>query len=186
MGQHGRVPHDHPLPRAAPHRVLLARPGRRLSPLLQPAPHPQRRSRDHAGAARARAVRPASAAGGPGARGRPGARTDVRRGRMANERRSGLRLWDRLILFTAWVATCGLVYLLGFYVGKGTQIGRLGLEERVVRLPVTSAPPHEGQRPKSEGERTFYDTLVAGQAGEPRAGAPTAAAKGAATTARGD
>ena len=105
---------------------------------------------------------------------------------MANERRSGLRFWDRLILFTAWVATCGLVYLLGFYVGKGTQIGRLGLEERVVRLPVTSAPPHEGQRPKSEGELTFYDTLVAGQAGERRAGEPTAPAKGAATTARVD
>ena len=105
---------------------------------------------------------------------------------MANERRSGLRFWDRLILFTAWVATCGLVYLLGFYVGKGTQIGRLGLEERVVRLPVTSAPPHEGQRPKSEGELTFYDTLVAGQTGERRAGEPTAPAKGAATTARVD
>jgi len=105
---------------------------------------------------------------------------------MANERRSGLRFWDRLILFTAWVVTCGLVYLLGFYVGKGTQIGRLGLEERVVRLPVTSAPPHEGQRPKSDGELTFYDTLVAGQTAGRRAGEPAAPAKGAATSAHED
>jgi hypothetical protein len=31
---------------------------------------------------------------------------------------TGLRFWDRLVLFVAWTVTCGLVYLLGFYVGK--------------------------------------------------------------------
>ena len=104
---------------------------------------------------------------------------------MANERRSGLRFLDRLILFTAWVVTCGLVYLLGFYVGKGAQVERLGLEERVVRLPVTSAPPQEGQRPKSEAELTFYDKLVAGQ-GDRRPEGSSAPAKGTTTTAHPD
>ena len=78
---------------------------------------------------------------------------------MAKEGRVGLGIWDRLVLFVAWVVTCGLVYGLGFYVGKGTQERRLGLEERIVRLPVTSKPPAEGQRPKSDSELTFYETL---------------------------
>jgi cell division septation protein DedD len=71
---------------------------------------------------------------------------------------TGLRLWDRLILFLAWTVTCGLVYLLGFYVGKGVEEQRLGTEERLVRLPVTAGPPAAGQRPKSD--LTFYDTLA--------------------------
>jgi cell division septation protein DedD len=82
---------------------------------------------------------------------------------MARQGRVGLGLWDRLVLLVAWVVTCGLVYVLGFYVGKGTQEHRLGLEERVVRLPVTSRPPAEGQRPPAESELTFYETLGAGQ-----------------------
>ena len=104
---------------------------------------------------------------------------------MANERRSGLRFLDRLILFTAWVVTCGLVYLLGFYVGKGAQVERLGLEERIVRLPVTSAPPQEGQRPKSDAELTFYDKLAAGQ-GERHAEEPAALPKGPAPAAHAE
>lgn len=76
--------------------------------------------------------------------------------------RVGLRFLDRLILFTAWLVTCGLVYGLGFYTGKGTQERRLGMEERVVRLPVTSEVPAEGQRPKAATEFTFYETLVTG------------------------
>jgi len=71
---------------------------------------------------------------------------------------TGLRFWDRLILFVAWTVTCGLVYLLGFYVGKGVSEQRLDTEERVVRLPVTAGPPAAGQRPKSD--LTFYDTLA--------------------------
>ena len=71
---------------------------------------------------------------------------------------TGLRFWDRLVLFVAWTVTCGLVYLLGFYVGKGVSEQRLDTEERVVRLPVTAGPPAAGQRPKSD--LTFYDTLA--------------------------
>jgi cell division septation protein DedD len=83
---------------------------------------------------------------------------------------------DRLVLLLAWVTTCGLVYLLGFYVGKGTQERHLGLEERVVRLPVTSQPPAEGQRPKSENEFVFYDKLMGtARSGEARVPAKPAA-----------
>jgi cell division protein FtsN len=81
---------------------------------------------------------------------------------MAKAGRSGLGLLDRLVLLVAWVLTCGIVYVLGLYVGKGMQEQRLGRDERVVRLPVTSAPPAAGQQPRAESDLTFYDTLVAG------------------------
>ncbi len=85
---------------------------------------------------------------------------------MARDGRGGLGLGDRLILLVAWVTTCGLVYLLGFYVGKGTQAHSLRLEQQVVRLPVTSAPPPEGQRPKTAPEFGFYDKLMGEQGAE--------------------
>src|SRR5438128_2737234 len=66
---------------------------------------------------------------------------------MARDGRGGLGLGDRLILLLAWITTCGLVYLLGFYVGKGTQARSLRVEQQVVRLPVTSAPPPAGRLP---------------------------------------
>src|SRR5437867_3915713 len=95
---------------------------------------------------------------------------------MAKEGRSGLGLGDRLILLIAWVATCAVVYVLGFYVGKGMQGRPLGVEERIVRLPVTSAPPPEGKRPKSEEQFRFYDELMGDRAGgASRAGAPVPA-----------
>lgn len=80
--------------------------------------------------------------------------------------RPGLRFLDRLILLVAWVVTCGLVYGLGFYTGKGTQERRLGMEERVVRLPVTAEVPPEGQRPKATNEFSFYETLATQRASE--------------------
>ena len=85
---------------------------------------------------------------------------------MARDGRGGLGLGDRLILLLAWITTCGLVYLLGFYVGKGTQAQSLQVEQQVVRLPVTSAPPPEGQRPKTEPEFGFYDKLMGEQGAE--------------------
>src|SRR5881409_3166641 len=85
---------------------------------------------------------------------------------MARDGRGGLGLGDRLILLVAWVTTCGLVYLLGFYVGKGTQARSLRVEQQVVRLLVTSAPPPEGQRPKTAPEFGFYDKLMGEQGAE--------------------
>jgi cell division protein FtsN len=81
---------------------------------------------------------------------------------MVKERRAGLGVLDRLVILLAWIVTCGLVYVLGFYVGRGANDRRLGLDERVVKLPVTSQPPPAGERPKSASEFTFYDTLGAG------------------------
>jgi len=85
---------------------------------------------------------------------------------MARDGRGRLGLGDRLILLVAWITTCGLVYLLGFYVGEGTQARSLRVEQQVVRLPVTSAPPPEGQRPKTEPEFGFYDKLMGEQGAE--------------------
>jgi len=82
---------------------------------------------------------------------------------MAKEARNGLRLIDRLVLFVAWVATCGLVYVLGFYVGKGTHEQQLGKHQRVVRLPINAAPPPPDVRTGRSSEFTFYETLTAGR-----------------------
>jgi len=89
---------------------------------------------------------------------------------MAREARGGLGLGDRLVLLVAWIATCGVVYLLGFYVGEGTQARSLG-EQQVMRLAVTSAPPPGGQHPKAEPEFAFYDKLM-GEHGPERAPEP--------------
>src|SRR5881409_1800129 len=86
---------------------------------------------------------------------------------MAKPGRAGLGLWDRLVLLLAWGVTCGLVYLLGFYVGKGMQERPLGPEDRLVRLPVVSTPPPAGQRPKAESDLTFYDTLAGSERAVP-------------------
>jgi len=99
---------------------------------------------------------------------------------MAKEARNGLRLIDRLVLFLAWAATCGLVYVLGFYVGKGTHEQQLGKHQRVVRLPINAAPPPPDARTGRSSEFTFYETLTAGrrdgaQPGEPGAETPGAA-----------
>ena len=100
---------------------------------------------------------------------------------MGKPARTGLRLWDRFVLLTAWLVTCGFVYLLGFYTGKGTQERQFGLEERVVRLPVTSQAPAAGQRPKGSSDLTFYEKLVSGGSGE-GAAAPAARPPAAADT----
>ena len=87
---------------------------------------------------------------------------------MARDGRGRLGLGDRLILLVAWITTCGLVYLLGFYVGEGTQARSLRVEQQVMRLPVTSPPPPEGQRPKTAPEFPFYDKLMGEQGAEGR------------------
>jgi cell division septation protein DedD len=84
---------------------------------------------------------------------------------MAKQARPGLSFLDRLLLFAAWLVTCGLVYLFGFYVGKSTQPVTPRPVERVVRLPVTAPPPPPGQRPPDRTELTFYDALGGERAG---------------------
>jgi cell division protein FtsN len=68
------------------------------------------------------------------------------------------------VLLVAWMVTSGIVYVLGYYVGKGSPGRQTAVEERSVRLPVTSAPPAEGQRPKEAKEfPSFYQSLPAGE-----------------------
>jgi cell division protein FtsN len=83
---------------------------------------------------------------------------------MAKPPRPTLRLIDRLLLLVAWLATCGVVYVFGYYVGRGTPDRHAAMEERAVRLPVTSTPPPEGQRPKEAKDfPSFYQALPAGE-----------------------
>lgn len=96
---------------------------------------------------------------------------------MAKTPRATLRLIDRLVLVVAWIVTAGLVYVLGYYVGKGTPDHHGPMEERSVRLPVTAQPPPEGQRPKDAKDYpSFYQALPAGER-------PIDVARGAPTTA---
>src|SRR6185436_4287700 len=102
---------------------------------------------------------------------------------MAKGSRPTLRLIDRLVLVVAWLVTGGIAYVLGYYVGRGTPERHAAIEERSVRLPVTSTPPAEGQRPKAEREfPSFYQALPAGERpidvarGTPVTAPPTAGA----------
>ena len=81
---------------------------------------------------------------------------------MESSMRPGLRLVDRLLLIGAWAISCSAVYGLGFYTGSQIQERVPDDEERIVRLPVTAAPPAAGQRAKAGEDFTFYDTLVQG------------------------
>ena len=82
---------------------------------------------------------------------------------MVKESRPTVRFVDRLVRLVAWSVTCGVVYVLGYYVGKNSVDHHTLVEERAVRLPVTSAPPPEGQRPKETTDfPTFYQALPAG------------------------
>src|SRR5262249_29076270 len=89
---------------------------------------------------------------------------------MGKTQRVGLSIFDRGVLLVAWSITSALVYLLGFYVGKGTQEGPVGTDQRLISMPVTSKPPPEGQQPKTTSPFDFY-----GHLGEPGHGGETSA-----------
>lgn len=72
----------------------------------------------------------------------------------------GLRFADKVVLTVAWLVTCGLVYLFGFYLGKGMQEVRYGREERVVRLPVESEVPPAGSPTAPRPAYEFYGDLA--------------------------
>jgi hypothetical protein len=87
---------------------------------------------------------------------------------MATERGS-LGFGQRLVLLGAWLVSCGFVYVLGVYVGKGMY--DRGPIHPGVSLPVDAAvppaPPADAQAPL-----TFYDVLGT-QQGAPAAARPT-------------
>jgi hypothetical protein len=77
---------------------------------------------------------------------------------VAKRSDGGLGFFDRVILFTAWATSCGLVFLLGYYVGKGEQRQRTTeLAQRVV-LPVEAPEAGDSERATSP-TLTFYDQL---------------------------
>ena len=79
---------------------------------------------------------------------------------MEQGTRVGLGPIDRLVLLAAWLVSCAAVYGLGFYTGNHTQDRLAGEEERVVRLPVTMAPPPVGQRSRSSDDLSFWNALA--------------------------
>ena len=86
---------------------------------------------------------------------------------MATERGS-LGIGQRLLLLSAWLVSCGFVYVLGVYVGKGMRGS--GRVPRVV-LPVdVDAPPSPVADVQSP--LTFYDVLGARERGAVTPSAP--------------
>ena len=71
-----------------------------------------------------------------------------------------------VVLGTASVVACGIVFLLGIYVGKGIAEQRFENEQRIVRLPASA-----DAKPREDGTLSFYDRL-----GQTPNAAPAAAA----------
>jgi cell division protein FtsN len=67
---------------------------------------------------------------------------------MARKRQDGLGLIDRLVIVVAWLATCGVVFVLGYYVGKESVPRRAGVlggpVEIHIEAPVRTTGPEEG------------------------------------------
>jgi cell division protein FtsN len=75
---------------------------------------------------------------------------------MANPRQDGLGFLDRLVILVAWLASCGVVFVIGYYVGKDAVPASTGIQPGVIQVPVAGVPvvPEE---PRDGG--TFYESL---------------------------
>jgi hypothetical protein len=93
---------------------------------------------------------------------------------MATERGS-LGFGQRLVLLCAWLVSCGFVYVLGVYVGKGMH--DRGPVNPGVSLPVDAAVP-PAPPPDAQAPLTFYDVLGT-QQGAPATARPAPAAPAA-------
>ncbi|HWP64549.1 MAG TPA: hypothetical protein VNO26_01390, partial [Candidatus Limnocylindria bacterium] len=86
---------------------------------------------------------------------------------MATER-PPLGLGQRVVLLGAWLVSCGFVYLLGVYVGKGLH--DRGPVSPGVSLPVDATVP-PAPAAGAQAPLTFYDVL-GGRDGSPPAAPP--------------
>jgi cell division protein FtsN len=77
---------------------------------------------------------------------------------VAKRADGGLGFFDRVMLFTAWLVSCGLVFLLGYYVGKGERRQRTTEVAQRVVLPVAPLET-TGEQPTTSPTLTFYDQL---------------------------
>jgi DedD protein len=64
-----------------------------------------------------------------------------------------------VVLGTASVVACGIVFLLGIYVGKGIAEHRFENEQRIVRQRIVRLPADVEATPKEDGRLSFYDRL---------------------------
>jgi cell division septation protein DedD len=99
---------------------------------------------------------------------------------MAKERSDGLGFLDRLVILVAWLASCGVVFVIGYYVGKDAVPPSAALAPTGIQVPVAGVPPPTDERGEAG---TFYESLGR-QTGERSAlggmGVPTTAPRGAA------
>jgi len=55
---------------------------------------------------------------------------------MATNRPEGLGFLDRLVIVVAWLASCGVVFVIGYYVGKDAVPPTAGMPPAVIEVPV--------------------------------------------------
>ena len=66
------------------------------------------------------------------------------------------RLGDRLVILVAWLASCGVVFVIGYYVGKDAVPPSAGIAPGVIQVPVAGVPDPPDE-PGAGG--TFYESL---------------------------
>lgn len=75
---------------------------------------------------------------------------------MAKTRPDGLGFFDRLVILVAWLASCGVVFIIGYYVGKDAVPPSVGITPGGIQVPVAGVP----MGPDSDGDAgTFYESL---------------------------
>lgn len=75
---------------------------------------------------------------------------------MASTRSDGLGFLDRLVILVAWLASCGVVFVIGYYVGKDAVPPSAGITPGVIQVPVAGVPVPPDE-PGAGG--TFYESL---------------------------
>lgn len=90
---------------------------------------------------------------------------------MANPRPDGLGFLDRLVILVAWLASCGVVFVIGYYVGKDAVPASAGIQPGVIQVPVAGVPAAP-EEPRDGDGGTFYESLGRQTGTTPSAPAP--------------
>jgi len=82
---------------------------------------------------------------------------------MASRRSEGLGFFDRLVILVAWLASCAVVFIIGYYVGKDAVPPSAAIMPGGIQVPVAGVPM--ATEPDADAG-TFYESLGR-QAGGP-------------------
>lgn len=74
---------------------------------------------------------------------------------MAATRSDGLGTLDRLVILVAWLASCGVVFVIGYYVGKDAVPPPTTLAPSAIEVPIVGVPVAPGP----QAGTSFYDSL---------------------------